>query len=42
MKSIIWKHSIATIAQKVHSCQNTFLDDNGDGSDGSDYMETGF
>ena len=36
----IWKHSIASIAQKIRLCQNTFFDDSGDGSDGSNYMET--
>ena len=39
--AIIWKHRIASIAQKISLRQNTFFDDGDDSSDGSDYMETG-
>ena len=39
--AIIWKHRIASIAQKISLRQNTFFDDGDDSSDGSNYMETG-
>ena len=39
--AIIWKHRIASIAQKIFLRQNTFFDDSDGSSNESDYMKAG-